>query len=177
MLILATAISFLLTILLLPVIIRFFLAINLLDIPEKRKVHMHGTPSMAGIAIFFSAMVTLLFIVPLVELAAHKYVIAGAVLTFLLGFRDDISSLQAKHKLAIQTLAAFLVVELSGLRFDSLYGLFGVYEIPYLVGSAISIFFIVSLSNAFNLIDGIDGLAGVVSVLVLVFLGSWFIHS
>lgn len=177
MLFLAVAISFFVTVLLLPVIIRFFIAINLLDIPEKRKVHMHGTPSMAGIAVFIALMVTLLFTVPLTELAANKYVIAGAILTFFLGFRDDISSLQAKHKLVIQTLAAFLVVQFTGIRLDSLFGLFGIFEIPGWMGTGISVFLIIALSNAFNLIDGIDGLAGIVSSSALILLGAWFIHT
>ena len=177
MLFLAVAISFFITVLLLPVIIRFFIAIDLLDIPEKRKVHVHGTPSMAGIAIFISLIITVLFTVPFQELVNNKYVLAGAFLTFLLGFRDDISSLQARHKLVIQALAAFLVVHFTGIRLDSLHGLVGIYEIPGWIGTGISVFFIMAMSNAFNLIDGIDGLAGIISASVLILLGTWFIYS
>lgn len=177
MLWLAAILSFFTTTLLLPVVIRFFITINLVDTPEKRKVHSHSIPSMAGVAIFLSLVVVMLFFVPLSTLSEKKFFLVGILLSFILGFRDDISPLQARHKITIQTFAAFLVSFFAGVRLDSLHGVFGIYEIPMWLGVALTIFLIMALSNAFNLIDGVDGLAGITALSIFLGLGAWFIYS
>ena len=78
MFVLATLISFLVTFFTLPIVIRLFRAINLIDKPDRRKIHKISTPSLGGIAIYFSILLTILFIVPLAELAQYKFFIAGA---------------------------------------------------------------------------------------------------
>ena len=56
----------------------------------------------------------------------------------------------------------------------SLYGLFGVYEIPVAVSYILSAFTIIVITNAYNLIDGVDGLAGSVGIICSLFFGVWF---
>ncbi len=177
MIFVAVAISFFLTVLLLPAVIRFFKSINLLDSPERRKVHKSSTPAMGGLAIFFAMSVAVLFSLPFQELAANKFIYGGMLITFLLGFRDDISSLQAKQKLAIQSLAGFLVVNYTEIAISGFYGVFGINQIPHLMSVILTIFVIVALSNSFNLIDGIDGLAGAVALISSIFFALWFLYT
>lgn len=167
--------AFLATMTLMPVIIKLFRSIDLLDIPDKRKIHSVSTPSLGGIAIFTGLIFSLLLSVSISELATQKYFIGGASLIFLLGIRDDLSSLLAKHKLIIQIFAAVLVVYFGGWKISGLNGLFGIDSFPYGLNELFTIFVIVVLTNAFNLIDGIDGLAGSIALLVTLFFGWYFL--
>lgn len=177
MLFLAVIISFFVTVLLIPVAIGVLRSINLMDTPERRKVHLQNTPSMGGIAIFLGVATAGIFCIPFQELAINKFILLGILLSFLLGLRDDVSSLQARQKLIIQSLAAFVVVVYGGVRIDSFFGIFGVEALPLFISAPLTVFIIVGLSNAYNLIDGIDGLAGSISLMASLFFGFWFYHT
>ncbi len=173
----AACISFTLTFITLPVVINILNSIDLLDIPDRRKIHKVSTPSLGGIPFVFSALLSLLIVMPLSDVADIKFLLAGIIITFILGIRDDVSSLNARQKLMVQSLAAFLVVNFLGTYLSSFYGFLGLEEISPLVGKLISAALIVILTNAFNLIDGIDGLAGGVAIMVFTFLGIWFYYN
>ena len=173
----AVSLSFFFTFITIPIVINVFNSIDLLDIPNRRKVHKVGTPSMGGIAFISALLFTLLFVFSISDLAELKFLIAGLVIIFVLGIRDDISSLDAKQKIVVQLLAAFLVVEYAGFYLQDVQGFLGIHELPPLLGKALTIFIIIALTNAFNLIDGIDGLAGGISLVALLFLGINFFHS
>lgn len=87
---------------------------------------------------------------------------------YLMGMRDDLIGMRYRAKFIIQTLCGLLLVA-SGFCFDNLYGLFGIYELPYYVGIPFTVFIIVYIMNAINLIDGIDGLASGLSMIALRF--------
>ncbi len=158
--------SFLVTLTLIPVVIRVFKSINVLDKPDSRKIHSIETPSLGGIAMFVGLILALLFSVPFLELANEKFFLAGIILIFLLGVRDDLSSLQANHKLIVQLFAACLVVFLMDIKISGLNGLFGVNSFGWYFDEIFTIIVIAIMTNAFNLIDGIDGLAGSIGLLI-----------
>jgi UDP-GlcNAc:undecaprenyl-phosphate GlcNAc-1-phosphate transferase len=175
MLLTGIAISFFITFTTLPIVIRLFRSINLLDTPDRRKIHKLSQPSLGGIPIYAGVLIALLFVVPLSALADFKFFIAGIVISLLLGIRDDISSLYAKQKIIFQVLAAFITVYYAEIYLTGMYGLFGLGEFPQWMSTAVSVFVILSISNAFNLIDGIDGLAASIAILVSLVFGLWFI--
>jgi UDP-GlcNAc:undecaprenyl-phosphate GlcNAc-1-phosphate transferase len=78
------------------------------------------------------------------------------LIIFLIGLKDDMISLDPLLRFVIQTLAASLVVILTDLRIDQLQG----------AGLFLTIFFVVGIVNAINLIDGIDGLAASLGVVL-----------
>jgi UDP-N-acetylmuramyl pentapeptide phosphotransferase/UDP-N-acetylglucosamine-1-phosphate transferase len=168
---LAIATSFLVTLTLMPVVIRIFRSIDLLDMPDRRKIHSVSTPSLGGIAIFAGVLISLILVLPLADLALQKYFLVASTLIFLLGVRDDLSSLMAHHKLLVQIFAASLVVFLGGVKIEGLNGLFGIDHFPWYFDELFTVFVIVVMTNAFNLIDGIDGLAGSIAFIIAVFLG------
>ena len=174
---LATTTAFLISFSVTPIIIRIFHSIDFLDNPNIRKIHLMSTPSMGGIAIFVSFVVTIGFWIPLAELANYKFVFLAIFFSFLLGVRDDISDLQALDKLTIQVFSSLLVVFVADIKFSELHGILGLHAIPNGVPEFISIFTIVAITNAFNLIDGIDGLASSISLIVLGFFSFWFFHT
>lgn len=79
-------------------------------------------------------------------------------------------------KFVFQIIAAGLIT-LSGTWVNNLYGICGVWEISALVGVPLTIFLIVFVINAVNLIDGIDGLASGLSCVALLFLGVLFLYE
>lgn len=172
---LAIITSFIVTVTLMPVIIRVSRSVNLMDQPDKRKIHSISTPSLGGIAIFIGLVIALLIAIPFANLAQEKYFLGGTLLIFLLGVRDDLSSLQARHKLVVQVFSASLVVFVAGIKLGGFHGLFGINTFGWYFDELFTVFVIVVMTNAFNLIDGIDGLAGTIGLLVsLFFCGLFF---
>ncbi len=164
--------AFMVTFMILPIIIKVTKSIKLLDLPDRRKVHIEGTPSMGGIAIFLGFMMAIMITIPATDLIANRYLFCAICLIFFLGLRDDISSLIAHHKLIAQVFAAALVVILADVRLTGLYDIAGINELPYGLDYLLSIWAIVIMTNSFNLIDGIDGLAASLATIILLFF-SW----
>ena len=171
------SLSFFFTFITIPIVINVFKSIDLLDIPSRRKIHKASRPSMGGITFIGSLLLTLIFVFPISSLADFKFLIVGLIIIFVLGIRDDISSLDAKQKITVQLLAAFFVVQYAGIYLKDIQGFLGIYELSPVLGKALTIFIIVALTNSFNLIDGIDGLAGGISLVALLFLGINFFYS
>ena len=166
--------AFLITFLIFPVFIKVFKKRNFLDAPGGRKIHTVQTPSMGGLPIFIGFAISLLIWMPFEQLREIKYVISALTIMFIIGFRDDLINLRAFQKLFGQIAAMLIIVAVCDIRLMSLYGLFGVYEIPLVVSYALSAFTIIVITNAYNLIDGIDGLAGSVGIICSLFFGVWF---
>ena len=84
--------------------------------------------------------------------------------------------LRYRSKFVVQIIAA-IMIPLSGLWINNLYGILGIHELTPWLGIPLTILLIVFLCNAVNLIDGIDGLASGLSCVSLVILGSLYIHN
>ena len=146
-----------------PLILDFCKRKRLYDIPNERKVHKNATPRLGGIS-FFPSMMTAFFIVllftPIVERDVlpvniwSAVFLAGLLLIYSIGIIDDLVGLKATTKFAIQIATACLL-PFAGLYVNDLNGLFGIHEIPYWLGVPLTIFIIVFIDNAINLIDGI----------------------
>ena len=158
-----------------PLILDFCKRKRLYDIPSERKVHKNATPRLGGIS-FSPSMLTAFFIVLLFTPVVEQDVLpiniwsavflAGLLLIYGIGIIDDLVGLKATTKFAVQIATACLL-PFAGLYVNNLYGLFGIHEIPYWLGVPLTIFIIVFIDNAINLIDGIDGLAACLSLLAL----------
>ena len=170
----AVSISFIITFVCIPLIIYISNSINLLDKPDSRKIHMVGKPSLGGIPITCAMLITLIITLPFNEISQLKFLLAGICLTFILGIRDDVSSLHAFQKLIVQLLASFLIVHFADIRITSLQGFLGLESLNTFFSKSVSMLIIISLTNAYNLIDGIDGLAGSIALIILSFFGVSF---
>jgi UDP-N-acetylmuramyl pentapeptide phosphotransferase/UDP-N-acetylglucosamine-1-phosphate transferase len=165
--------SFLVSFIILPVIIKYSLAKNLVDVPGRRKIHKKVTPSMGGIAMFAGFAVASFIWTETGAWQEARYVMASLFILFLIGVRDDLVPFRALHKLLGQIIA-IVVLLFSSIHIQSLYGFLGITHIPAIVGYALTFFAIIVITNAFNLIDGLDGLAGSVSICSLLAFGIWF---
>lgn len=92
--------------------------------------------------------------------------VIGAIMIYIIGIFDDLKGMKATHKFVIQTIAA-LIFPLCNLMINNLHGLFGIHEIPIWVSYPLTVFVILLIVNAMNLIDGIDGLASGLAFLIL----------
>ncbi|RZS98439.1 glycosyltransferase family 4 protein [Cecembia calidifontis] len=166
--------AFLIGFLAMPVLIGAFKKFQVVDKPGGRKIHKNDTPSMGGIVIVFSVLLTAFLWLDVSNLMEIRYVIAAFALMFFVGLRDDLVELSPFQKLGGQSVAAFMVVFMADIRISGLYGFLGIYELPLVLSYAITFISILALTNAFNLIDGLDGLAATISVLTFGFLAWWF---
>lgn len=166
--------SFVISFLIVPVIIKYSLKRNLLDIPGRRKIHKKVTPSMGGIAIFCGFFISSLIWVDFSLWSQIKFILVALFVIFFIGVRDDLVPLRAIYKLLGQIMAASLLIFLFDLRLDSLYGIFGIVDLPDGVSYIFTIFTIIIITNSFNLIDGLDGLAGTIAIIALFCFGTWF---
>jgi UDP-GlcNAc:undecaprenyl-phosphate/decaprenyl-phosphate GlcNAc-1-phosphate transferase len=166
--------SFVISFLIVPVIIKYSLRKNLVDIPGRRKIHKKVTPSMGGIAIFCGFFISTMVWVDLQFWFKIKFILVALFVVFFIGVRDDLVPLKAIVKLLGQIMAVCLLTFLSDIQLKSLYGLFGIYELNFVVGYVITIFTVIAITNSFNLIDGLDGLAGSIASIGLLCFGLWF---
>lgn len=163
--------SLLLAALITPVIIYIANRLKIYDNPDVRKVHACAIPRIGGIAIFLSFITlitaTLFLNNRIGEVFRDSQVqiiamLAGGAFIFIVGLVDDFRSLRARHKLLAQVVAA-LALYLAGVRIDSLNFVnlftlnFGWLSFP------ITVFWVLAITNAVNLIDGLDGLAAGIS--------------
>lgn len=148
---------------------------GLFDKPDHRKLHVNKVPRLGGLAIIagFSIAVSI-WGIPTEIASRLQYLQAALIVLFFSGLKDDIVVLTPIKKLMSQLLAAALVVVGEDIRITSFYGLFGVTELNIWVSYILSVFTIVVITNAFNLIDGIDGLAGGLGFIISITFGLWF---
>jgi UDP-GlcNAc:undecaprenyl-phosphate/decaprenyl-phosphate GlcNAc-1-phosphate transferase len=129
--------------------------------PSKDRPHATPTALLGGLAVMAGFISAIAFVGIESGLPYHSlpWLASFAVLMFLVGFVDDIVDLRPRHKLLLE-LGAICILGGWGPHLDIL---------PYQpLNIALTIFWLITATNAFNLIDGIDGLAagvGIVSAL------------
>lgn len=173
--ILAFITAFTLTYFAIPSIVYIAKKKNLVDEPGERRSHTVSTPSLGGIAIFAGVLFSIILWTPFDVFGDLQYILCAFIIIFLIGARDDIIPVPAAKKLVAQIFAACILVFKSNVMITSLYGLFGVVDLNIYVSYALSIFTILVIINAFNLIDGINGLSGSIGILIAITFGTWFI--
>ncbi|MCE7864557.1 MAG: undecaprenyl/decaprenyl-phosphate alpha-N-acetylglucosaminyl 1-phosphate transferase [Bacteroidetes bacterium CHB5] len=169
-----TAISFLVAFLFFPVFIKVLGQWRLFDSAGDHKIHTKFTPSMGGLAILLGALVALSLSLSFQSWVTQRFFFVSLTLMFIIGMRDDILALSPKQKLYSQFLPVLVLVLLDRTFLHSTYGLIGDVQFPEWAGMAMTIFVILILTNAYNLIDGLDGLAGTIGLIILTCYGTWF---
>ena len=155
-LILSAVISYAMT----PIARRAAYRLGAIDVPkDNRRMHLKPIPRLGGLAIYTAfAAVSLLMMTLDVQMVT---LLAGATLMVGLGMMDDTRPLPAKLKLAIQIMAALIVIA-GGVRIEFITNFFSAAKTPVYLGPLsipVTLFWIVGITNTVNLIDGLDGLA------------------
>ena len=150
-----------------PVVRTLAFRVGAVDVPrDNRRMHNHPIPRMGGLAIFFGFILSALIFVPLD--APLRGMLMGAVIIVILGIFDDIYALPALPKLLVQIAAATVAVlmgnQIEVLSNPNIFSSNPYWDLGFL-SIPISVFWIVGITNAVNLIDGLDGLACGVSTI------------
>lgn len=172
--------TFFLSMLLTAVMRRLAWRFDILDHPGERKVHAEPMPLMGGVAIvvsFFAIVLTHILVFRVMRIAGLPGleddvleflgegakikvtgILAGALMVFILGVVDDLRALSAPTKLVGQIGAAMILVA-SGMRIEAFV------LSNFWVSVAVTVFWVVMITNSLNFLDNMDGLCGGVAVI------------
>jgi len=149
-----------------PVFVLIARKLNILDFPDKRKLHEEATPLLGGAAVFigFSAALLTNGIFSKQVLA----ILTASLVLFVIGIVDDFKGVSAGLKLLAQMACTILVMS-CGIVLRVLPVELGV---PAAVGNTLlTVFWIIGITNAMNFFDGMDGLAAGLGAVIAFFLG------
>jgi len=156
--------SMFITIVLIPLLRSLAAKVNLLDIPDSRKIHTLPTPRVGGLAMALGALAPVVLWMPTNVMV--RAVVMGAAILVIFGVIDDWKNIDYRFKFIGQIGAALLVILYGGIKITSL-GLLlpeGIL-LPDWLAVPLTLIVIVGVTNAINLADGLDGLAGGISLL------------
>lgn len=143
------------------------------DLPGERKIHRKAVPRMGGLAIFVAFYCVLFvstrfeiiwFSSRLLESLNFEWLFIASCLMLLLGAVDDFRRIPPGIKFLFQVLIA-LIVALKCVKIDMISLPLGTFELG-IWAIPLTVLWIVTITNAINIIDGLDGLAAGVSFII-----------
>lgn len=155
-----------------PTIIRVAYSKKILDIPNYRKVHEDLIPRLGGVAIFTGFM-TAVTIFGQMENGVQQ-LLAGTLVIFFVGVKDDIIDVSVFKKFFVQVLACGIIMFIADIRITSFQGVFNVDELSIGYSYAFTFLVVLCITNSVNLIDGLDGLAGSIVLIASFVFGIYF---
>ena len=159
-----------------PILRRLAYQWRLYDAPtEGRKIHKRFVSNLGGVAMYAAVMIGFSASGYADNIDGYPYLVVALTLLFFTGLKDDLSVLSPHSKLFIQVIASGAVILWAGLQIDHFYGFLGVEEVHWLVSFPLTMFTLIVVMNAYNLIDGIDGLAGGFCLIASLFFGAGFL--
>ena len=157
-------VSFVFVCLVTPILIKIGLKFGFVDQVNQRKIHRGAIPRIGGIGISLGTLLPIFllyfFFTTGVEIKTPSNMLlyfGGGLAISLLGLFDDIKGINAKVKMLFQIVIAFVATQ-HGALIESLPMPWGRLELG-IFGYFLTIFWIIGIINAFNLIDGMDGLS------------------
>jgi len=133
--------------------------------PRKRDMHNKPMPLMGGLAIvigFAATMLIMALFMPYFREMQFAGFALGGLVIVATGMVDDVYELKSLTKLFMQIIAAIVVVA-SGIRIEIVVWPITAYLQPFSI--PLTIFWLIGMTNAVNLIDGLDGLSSGVSAI------------
>lgn len=163
---------------------------RLFDVVDGRKVHIGVIPRLGGVAFtpvqscLLALSMFFMYKFNIVSFSSDAFSIlpiflllmCGLIILFMVGMVDDLIGMNYRWKFVAQIIAASLF-PLSGLWINNLYGLLGITVLPAWFGMPLTVFVVVFIVNAINLIDGIDGLCSGLAAIGCAILGGLFIYN
>jgi len=169
--------------------------LEILDRPDRRKVHRFPMPRWGGLGIFGSVILSLLLLEWIVPrfgvLLSYRHgfmedgvvtsilslrqqymgILVGGLVVLILGLIDDWRPVPALPKLLTQIIAAYVAmvygVRIAGVALPG----HGFVNFPIFVSQIVTLMWLLGFMNAVNLADGLDGLAaGIVAIAAGTFL-------
>lgn len=167
--------SLLLSLISMPLIIKFCKKFSLYDYQNSRKIHSGDIPRLGGVGIVLSFLISVVIYFKMskdIDIVNHLPILIATTIIFLFALLDDLLDLPAVLKLIVQLIAVSIVC-FNGYNFKQVFGL----ELPKIIRVILTFGWILGLVNAYNLIDGLDGLCGNLSITTIITLGILFSFS
>ena len=156
-----------------PVMMRLAPLLGMIDKPDARKVHAVPIPRVGGVGIVIGALLPLLLLLPLdPALASFLF---GSLVLLAFGAWDDSRDLGHYVKFIGQFVAVLAVVYYGDVYVSRL-PFMGGEVIPEFIGRPFTVFAMIGMINAINHSDGLDGLAGGESLMSLACI-AWLAYS
>src|SRR5438105_202035 len=157
---------FALAVALTPVVRALALRFGFVAKPKLDRWHKKSTAMMGGVGIWLAVIVTYIAFIP--HTAVNWVVVVAASFLFVVGLADDILHFKPYQKLIGQVIGATVVVN---------YGLMLPWTRSMPVNVVITIFWLIGITNAVNLLDNMDGLATGIAAIASSFLTLNFITA
>ena len=159
------ALSYLVTMSVVPLIRVLAFKMNAVDVPkDSRRMHKKPIPRWGGIGIFAGFVVGVICFTEVIDVQLLS-ILAGSLIIVITGIFDDKYSLKPVVKLLGQCVAAVVVI-MAGVRINLFTNPFpfggDMINLSYL-SIPVTFIWIIIMTNAINLIDGLDGLAASIS--------------
>ena len=139
--------------------------LHLVDVPNKRKIHLNATAYTGGIAI------SVIFLIAVILFDSFNrslsLILSIGFLISIVGFIDDKYNLNTGGKLSLQVIPIFYLLVFANLVLNNLgnYHYFeldlGTFTLPF------TLLCLLFLINAFNYFDGVDGLLSFTTISVI----------
>ena len=131
---------------------------GILDNPEYKKSHAHPTPLLGGLAIYAALLSSVIFVLNLSDVTAGIFI--GATILLITGLIDDKMGMGPQLKLSMQVVAALTAFKF-GLRVTTIE--------DYYLCMFFTVFWIVGITNALNLLDNLNGLSSGIAAISSLF--------
>ena len=142
-----------------PKVLKISIMKNLVDNPDARKLQRNPVPVMGGIAVFFGIVIGTCSSQTMLNDPKVFMLITAMLIMLYTGTMDDIMDLTPCIRFIIEILIVAWLMYVNRASINSLWGLWGVEEIPLWLSCPLTIFAAVGIINAINLIDGVNGLS------------------
>ena len=150
----------------------------LIDIPDRsRKFHKRATPLTGGLGILLTTLIIGKLYHDLNGPAADIpsftfYMMVSSMILVILFLYDDFKGLNAKLRMFFQAAISLFFIISTDTYISNLGNLFGTGDIELgLLSIPFTVFCVVGIMNAFNMIDGINGLCSGCAIVALLFIG------
>ena len=156
-------VPFCVSLILTPLVRSFAIKYKLVARPKDNRFHRKVTAILGGVGIFIAALAGIFINVPLTKNILAFLV--GGSFVFLWGLSDDFRPMRPQVKLLGQIIASCIII-----FFDISFNIANYKLLSYVL----TIFWIIGITNAFNLLDNMDGLAaGTVAISsIMIFLST-----
>jgi UDP-GlcNAc:undecaprenyl-phosphate GlcNAc-1-phosphate transferase len=144
-----------------PLARRVALALGIIDQPSARKVHSAPIPLLGGVAIYAACAAALALFGSQFFVEQLVGIFLSATWVSFLGIWDDWRGLRPLLKLAGQAVAALILIA-TGVQVEFLH--------EPVLNAAVTVLWVMGITNALNLLDNMDGLSGGVSAVA----AAWF---
>jgi len=163
---LTVATAFLLALILTPLVRALARRYGFIAVPKTDRWHKKPTAMLGGVVIWLTVLI--IYFAFSLHSVYGKWILLASTFLFLVGLIDDVFHIKPYQKLIGQILGSAFVVY---------YGLSLPWTSSVLLNMALALFWLVSITNAINLLDNMDGLASGIAVIAAGFLALSFVNS